>query len=745
MKRRYVGSCAVCALALSLAAAATAWAQDNVEPPWGIQNGDIFGRARSDQIPALFDANNQPVEVWRFDPLSVGGDRPGGWSGLVFDAAGNLYWRTTLGNNKLMSVAPDGTFRWMAHDPNGADFVFGPGWNSTSPIVGQQRVYALGAGDPIIAAFDKATGERIWVTTLPTEPSWTNNQQPTPILYNGKLYVLGQSDGVGANVHQVDADTGLVDWTTNIFLPFPVSGTMAFVPDAFGTGLHGLYFNTDSGSGSDGFGEVYGVKIDPTSGATLMWEAEGGKVARSHVIYNPATGHLYTPTWTDYGASLYVYDPVTGGPIRANYASQPAGGHGFYDVGMVDWDDQTIIAGGFDGRVGLYREDPNRTDPNAVIALSKPFTAWYGEFRVLGQLLKNADGDSILVSGTNSRCGDLGEDAAVVVLNLSQATTGPFEDGPMYVDDVEVLQGPDPNNLTPVFTEDFDALALGDLPGQNGWEDDRASPSGDGGPVQVVTDPTDPNNQVMVLDALGTNGGWQGVFHNFPDTTDNIVVIRWRQWRADTTDNVWPYFGDFVNDFSAAWTLGWDITGKYFAYHFDDPNGTGSVLQEAGQWETVEFVYDFVNFTVRLTITPESGPPKVGTLVPQFEFSIAGFGIQIEGTALSSNVNASDVEYHTGICADHGFTTRGGPLTGPDGKIYYFDTGTRELVALGTAGAPCPEDLNGDGQRDLSDLSVLLSNFGLAGGPADGDINGDGVVDLTDLAALLAVFGLPCP
>ncbi len=64
---------------------------------------------------------------------------------------------------------------------------------------------------------------------------------------------------------------------------------------------------------------------------------------------------------------------------------------------------------------------------------------------------------------------------------------------------------------------------------------------------------------------------------------------------------------------------------------------------------------------------------------------------------------------------------------------------------VGGGGGGCPEDLNGDGQRDLADLSVLLSNFGLPGGPADGDINGDGMVDLSDLSALLAVFGLPCP
>ena len=54
---------------------------------------------------------------------------------------------------------------------------------------------------------------------------------------------------------------------------------------------------------------------------------------------------------------------------------------------------------------------------------------------------------------------------------------------------------------------------------------------------------------------------------------------------------------------------------------------------------------------------------------------------------------------------------------------------------------PCPEDLNGDGTVDLTDLSILLGNFGGAGA---GDIDGNGFVDLTDLSLLLAAFGTNC-
>lgn len=58
---------------------------------------------------------------------------------------------------------------------------------------------------------------------------------------------------------------------------------------------------------------------------------------------------------------------------------------------------------------------------------------------------------------------------------------------------------------------------------------------------------------------------------------------------------------------------------------------------------------------------------------------------------------------------------------------------------------PCAEDFNGDGLRDSTDLSILLSNFGGTGTLADGDANDDGVIDSTDLSLLLGVFGSNCP
>ncbi|MFN0138225.1 MAG: carbohydrate binding domain-containing protein [Phycisphaerae bacterium] len=69
-----------------------------------------------------------------------------------------------------------------------------------------------------------------------------------------------------------------------------------------------------------------------------------------------------------------------------------------------------------------------------------------------------------------------------------------------------------------------------------------------------------------------------------------------------------------------------------------------------------------------------------------------------------------------------------------------------DLVELaGNAPVPCPEDLNGDEQINLSDLSILLANFGASSAtPEQGDTDGDGDVDLTDLSRVLAIFGTAC-
>ena len=51
--------------------------------------------------------------------------------------------------------------------------------------------------------------------------------------------------------------------------------------------------------------------------------------------------------------------------------------------------------------------------------------------------------------------------------------------------------------------------------------------------------------------------------------------------------------------------------------------------------------------------------------------------------------------------------------------------------------APCPTDLDGNGETGFPDIVVLLS----AWGPPAGAVNGDGATEFQDLIVLLSAFG----
>jgi ligand-binding sensor domain-containing protein len=77
----------------------------------------------------------------------------------------------------------------------------------------------------------------------------------------------------------------------------------------------------------------------------------------------------------------------------------------------------------------------------------------------------------------------------------------------------------------------------------------------------------------------------------------------------------------------------------------------------------------------------------------------------------------------------------------PNGDVWL---GTENGLSIATVEAPCPGDLDGDGQISLDDLTMLLQDFGCQAGACSGDVDGDGDTDLDDLTLLLQSFGQAC-
>jgi hypothetical protein len=747
----------------AIAAAGSMTLADDVQGPFGTHNGDIFGRARAPGV-VVDDVGTLPV-AWTTSLTPLGINRVAGRTPMTFDAAGNIYFRESTASNSLASFTPAGTLRWRANDGTNTVVLGGAAFTSSGVVVGDGDLcYTLASGaTPSAYGIRKDNGLIVWTRPLPDPAGaipWASGTELTPVLYQSKLYVVSQSDGARVFVYQINSATGAIDYSSEILGPtYDAVGSLTLVPNVFGAGQHGLYWNGSSGNGADAIAEVWAVNLNTnTNSASLAWSSNGGHVARSHVIYSPVTNRLYTHTWTDFGAELYTFDPVTG--TRTDNQNSANFGHGFYDVGVLGWDDSSIITGSFSGSVVVY-DDPGTGLTTDTIYGYEPL---WGELRVFGQLVKNSAGDTLLVTGTNSRCTDNSYPARVVVLNLDEAVVS--EDGPAYIDDVLIQQGPNGGPYTTVFSDDFNTYTVGDLPPQGGWELDNQAPSGVV-PAQLIDDPTaSGQGRVVQLDAQGNGGGFNGMYHNFADSTQDEVVITWKQYRTDLTDNMWPYYGNAPNDFAEGWSFQWDQNQKMHPYHFVDNSGAVTMAPDIWQTITVKFSSindpDPANRTIQVTVTDSNGSttgfPVLQTDGFNATASIRGWGTQIEGTALTSGgtPNTAAASHNTGICQDHGFTTRGGPVAGPDGKIYYQDPVANTLVALGV-GSACPGsrgDVNCDGLINFFDIDpFLLALFDLptyqttycGGDICAADIDCSGAIDFFDIDPMLGCLFTTCP
>ena len=175
-------------LALSLVLPLNLLAQiEEVEPPWGTVNGNIAGTASTDKIPYLWGEG--PMQVaWKLNVRAAGYDRVAGRNPITFDAAGNIYWKTSIGGGtggraRVVSASPSGTIRWAGNHGAGNPHDLGAFFDGTAVVVGRNTAYALGGKDNgvlFIAAYDKETGSLIWETELDDAVTCLLYTSPSP-------------------------------------------------------------------------------------------------------------------------------------------------------------------------------------------------------------------------------------------------------------------------------------------------------------------------------------------------------------------------------------------------------------------------------------------------------------------------------------------------------------------------------------------------------------------------------------
>lgn len=140
--------------------------------------------------------------------------------------------------------------------------------------------------------------------------------------------------------------------------------------------------------------------------------------------------------------------------------------------------------------------------------------------------------------------------------------------------------------------------------------------------------------------------------------------------------------------------------------------------------------------------------PTVSLTAPVQGATISGSAVAVAATA-SDNVAVSRVEMQVGnatpvtdTTAPYGFTWNTTAVA--DGqhslKVTAFDAAGNSAtstvtVTVSNGQAGKPGDLNTDGKVNVTDLSILLSNWGRAGVAAD--LNKSGKVDIADLSVLL--------
>ena len=582
---------------------------------------------------------------------------------------------------------------------------------------------------------------------------------------NGQDGWIGSAEGTGTAPQVVDASSG-----------DPVLGSKAVrlevtttqgdkshaekaIADAVAAGYGMIYVSFDVYRASadtplenlwwwaNGNNPIYGIQWDQGP-STLPngWNAGAGSVptitdrwVNVTLQYNVAEGKA--SSWYD-GVPVDNSITLTGINEFLGWTFELAHDAGTGTGGEVAWIDNLVISG-----------STSAGGSGAPTLAGYYNLGNYGELRYFGGLYQDLEGNSIVVSGSSSYAQPTIKVFAADVTNgtLIQSCAD-WDDAPLLIDNLTITEGPATGTENVVLdTGGWEGLTIGNLAGQTspgldgaGWQDDNYGNGGGGTPVQVIADPTGAGRgNVVSIDALQSCGGTKGFQGILASSTpgNDIVIVSWDQYRGDLTDNVW--YDDRVG--GGWYAYQWDQTGQVSARR--DPNASNSVVATAGVWQHVEYKFDYINYTVTVTV---DGNSASDLLDPFAEFYLNGWAMRVEATEKSNSIPRTMpiFEYDAGAISE----ARGGPQLGPNptcGKqqIYYFNTSDGKLVALKPAGYQ--SDYDNDGDVDVNDFATFQACFNGPSNPyaapgcgkADADCDGD--VDVNDFAAFQSCFNGP--
>ncbi len=150
--------------------------------------------------------------------------------------------------------------------------------------------------------------------------------------------------------------------------------------------------------------------------------------------------------------------------------------------------------------------------------------------------------------------------------------------------------------------------------------------------------------------------------------------------------------------------------------------------------------------------TPSNGATNQ-SLTPSLTWSPSSNVVSYTVTVANDAGLTSVVDTASGIVGTNYVVTSGALNAG---QTYYWGVtavngvgntaSTPAAFSFATTPPACVGDINGDGQRNTADLTIMLGSFGSSVPPNTlGDLDGNGLVNTNDLTTLLGVFGVPCP